>query len=64
MQSLDFGGVQVAGPYTTPSGVDVLPGTYGFVLNFTDVNGAETQSQTLIFQGQGAQQRGLPVLPP
>jgi hypothetical protein len=47
--TLDFGGVQVAGPYTTPSGVDVLPGTYGFVLNFTDVNGAETQSQTLTF---------------
>ena len=47
--SLNFGGVQVAGPFNTGTGIDVLPGTYQFSLNYTDFDGAKTQTQTLTF---------------
>jgi hypothetical protein len=47
--TLNFGGVQVAGPYNTGTGIDVLPGTYQFSLNYTDADGPKTQTQTLTF---------------
>ena len=47
--SLNYGGVQVAGPYNTGTGIDVLSGTYQFSLSFTDFDGPQTQTQTLTF---------------
>jgi hypothetical protein len=47
--TLNFGGVQVAGPFNTGSGTDVLAGTYQFSLNYTDFDGPQTQTQTLTF---------------
>ncbi len=44
---LDFGGADVAGPYTTDTGIDVLSGTYDLIIDYTDANGAQTQSQTI-----------------
>jgi hypothetical protein len=45
--TLNFGGVQVVGPFSTGTGVDVLPGTYEFSLSYTDFNGPQTSTQTL-----------------
>ncbi len=45
--SLNFGGVLVAGPYNTSTGIDVLSGTYEFSLSYTDFDGAQTQTQTI-----------------
>jgi hypothetical protein len=47
--TLNYGGVQVAGPYNTGTGIDVLPGTYQFSLSYTDFDGPQTQTQTLTF---------------
>jgi hypothetical protein len=47
--SLNYGGVQVAGPFTTGTGIDVLPGTYQFSLSYTSFDGPQTQTQTLTF---------------
>jgi len=47
--TLNFGGVQVAGPYNTGTGVDVLAGTYQFTLSYTDFDGPQTQTQSLTF---------------
>jgi hypothetical protein len=47
--TLNYGGVQVAGPYNTGTGIDVLPGTYEFSLTYTDFDGPQTQTQTLTF---------------
>jgi hypothetical protein len=47
--TLNYGGVQVAGPYNTATGIDVLPGTYQFSLSYTDADGPKTQTQTLTF---------------
>jgi hypothetical protein len=47
--TLNSGGIQVAGPYNTSTGIDVLPGTYQFSLNFTDFDGPQTQTQTITF---------------
>ena len=45
--TLNFGGVQVVGPVSTGTGVDVLPGTYEFSLSYTDFNGPQTTTQSL-----------------
>jgi hypothetical protein len=47
--TLNYGGVQVAGPYSTGTGIDVLPGTYQFSLNYSDADGPKTKTQTLTF---------------
>ena len=47
--TLNYGGVQVAGPYSTGTGIDVLPGTYEFSLSYTDFDGLQTQTQTVTF---------------
>ena len=47
--TLNYGGVQVAGPYNTGTGIDVLPGTYEFSLTYTDFDGPQKQTQTLTF---------------
>jgi hypothetical protein len=47
--TLNYGGVQVAGPFNTGTGVDVLSGTYEFSLTYTDFDGTQTQTQTLTF---------------
>jgi hypothetical protein len=43
---LYFGGVGVAGPYNTATGIDILPGTYDLAIKFTDFDGPQTQNQT------------------
>jgi hypothetical protein len=45
--TLNSGGIQVAGPYNTGTGIDVLSGTYQFSLSFTDFDGPQTQTQTI-----------------
>lgn len=45
--TLNYGGVQVVGPYSTGTGIDVLSGTYEFSLTYTDFDGPQTQSQTI-----------------
>jgi hypothetical protein len=45
--TLNYGGVQVAGPFNTGTGIDVLSGTYQFSLTFTDFDGVKTQTQTI-----------------
>jgi hypothetical protein len=45
--TLNYGGVQVAGPYSTSTGIDAFPGTYQFSLTFTDFDGPQTQTQTI-----------------
>ena len=45
--TLNYGGVQVVGPYSTGTGVDVLPGTYEFSLSYTDFDGPQNQTQQL-----------------
>jgi hypothetical protein len=47
--SLNYGGVQVQGPFTTGTGIDVLSGTYQFSLSYTDFDGPQTQTQTITF---------------
>jgi hypothetical protein len=47
--TLNSGGIQVAGPYNTGTGIYVLPGTYQFSLSFTDFDGPQTQTQTITF---------------
>lgn len=44
---LYFGGNRVAGPLTTNSGIDVLPGTYEIVIKFSTADGLQTQRQTV-----------------
>ncbi len=46
---LHVGGVLVAGPFQTGTGIDVLPGTYDWDLSYTDADGTKTQHQTLTF---------------
>jgi hypothetical protein len=45
--TLNYGGIQVAGPYSTGTGIDALPGTYEFSLSYTDFDGLQTQTQTI-----------------
>jgi hypothetical protein len=45
--TLNYGGVQVVGPYSTGTGIDVLSGTYEFSLTYTDFDGVQTQTQTI-----------------
>jgi hypothetical protein len=45
--TLNFGGVQVAGPFNTGTGIDVLPGTYQLTVSYTDLNGRQTSSQSV-----------------
>jgi hypothetical protein len=45
--TLSYRGTQVAGPYTTGTGIDVFPGTYEFSLTYTDFDGPQTQTQTI-----------------
>ncbi len=46
---LFIGGVAAAGPYPTGTGLDLLPGSYDFVLRYLDANGPKTQRPTLTF---------------
>ncbi len=44
---LFFGGVRVAGPFNTNTGIDVLPGTYELVTSFSTADGPQKQRDTL-----------------
>ncbi|MBI5543014.1 MAG: hypothetical protein HY901_03950 [Deltaproteobacteria bacterium] len=46
---LYFGGICVAGPYDTATGIDVLPGDYELVLKYRTADGEKIQRQTLSF---------------
>jgi hypothetical protein len=43
---LYFGGSRIAGPYSTNSGVDMLPGDYELVVKFTTAEGDQVQHYT------------------
>ncbi len=45
--TLNFNGVQVAGPFNTGTGIDLLPGTYSLSVSYTDLNGPQTKTQTI-----------------
>lgn len=47
--SLNYGGERVVGPYSTGTGLDLLPGSYEFSLGFTTFDGPQTQTKTLTF---------------
>lgn len=44
---LYFGGVRVAGPYYTNSGIDMLTGEYEFVLRYRTAEGDQVSRQTI-----------------
>ena len=46
---LYFGGNRVAGPHSTGTGIDVLPGEYELVLKYRTSDGEKTQRHTLSF---------------
>lgn len=43
---LYLGGSRVAGPYSTNTGIDALPGTYEIVISYTTADGPKSQKQT------------------
>lgn len=43
---LKLAGVNVAGPLSTATGIDVLPGTYDLVTSYTTADGPQTQTDT------------------